>query len=148
MEMTPENISQMLAALTEIANVLDKLGVPGLIVLLLAGPAAVLVTILILDHLRGKRMENLNEQYRTSMQAANEQYRAETQNILRDYGVKHAEAVQFYRDNAELVRQYSRLADNLQDVVVNNTRVMERVVALTENNMHCPLAREQAKGQR
>ena len=146
--MNPADIAKTVEALTEIATILEKLGVPGLIALLLVGPGAVLVTILVLDHLRGKRMEKINEEHRAAAGLLVEQYRADTQSILRDYGLNHAAAVQLYKDNAELVRQYARIADNLQDVVVGNTRAMERVAGLTENNMHCPLAREKAKGQK
>ena len=146
--MNAAEITQMITALTEIASILDRLGVPGLIAILLAGPAAVLVTILILDHLRGKRLETLNEQHREENRLLIEQYRADTQKILLDYGIKHTEALQFYKDNVELVKQYKRIADGFQDVVVTNTGMMARVAGLTENNMHCPLAREAAKGRK
>ena len=106
--MPVEQIPQLIEALASIAGILRQLGVPGLVALVLAGPAAVLIVILVLDHLRTRHtdtraarhradMERMFYEYRKDMEARNaetlalvEQHRADTQAILRDFGEKHA----------------------------------------------------------
>lgn len=77
-----------------------------------------------------------------------ESYRADMQTVLRELGDHQQETAQYYRDNVELVKAYERIATGLQDVVVNNTRTMERVLSLIENNMMCPAVREAARGKK
>ena len=61
-----------------------------------------------------------------------EAYRGDTQNILREVGDKHEEVAQFYRKNVELVKNYERMTDALQTLVVNNTRAMEHLTTIIE----------------
>lgn len=65
--MNPADITQLVEALQMIAGILQQLGVPGLVSLMLAGPAAVLITVLILDHLRSRRQGELLETYRSDV---------------------------------------------------------------------------------
>ncbi|AAS95605.1 hypothetical protein [Nitratidesulfovibrio vulgaris] len=157
--MNPADITQLVEALQMIAGILQQLGVPGLVSLMLAGPAAVLITVLILDHLRSRRQGELLETYRSDVAdmvkemredsaCKLESYRADMQTVLRELGDHQQETAQYYRDNVELVKAYERIATGLQDVVVNNTRTMERVLSLIENNMMCPAVREAARGKK
>lgn len=157
--MSPVEMAQLLEALTAIASVLGRLGVPGLVVLVLVGPAAVLIAVLVLEYLRRRSADRVLEQYRGDTAAAMERhrteaavllesYRADTQAVLRELGNNQQETTRYYRDNVELVRAYRLVAENLQDVVVNNTRILERVLALMENNLACPMAREGARGRK
>lgn len=141
-------LTELVQALTEIASLLEQLGLPGIIALVLVGPLVVVAIVLVIDHLRMRRIESLIESYRADTQGMVEGHRADTQSILREYGQNHMAALQFYKDNVELVKQSNSIARGLQDVVVTNTRVMERVVGMAENNMHCPMVREQALGRR
>ncbi|GAB7492275.1 hypothetical protein [Bilophila wadsworthia] len=164
--MPVEQMPQLIEALASIAEILGRLGVPGLVALVLAGPAAVLIMILVLDHLRTRHsdirdarhradMERMFYEYRKDMDARNsetlalvEQHRADTQAILRDLGEKHAQVTQYYRDNVEVVKGYQRMTTDFCDVVVNNTRALERIANMSEVNMFCPMAREAATGRK
>ncbi|HEU6436125.1 MAG TPA: hypothetical protein VE028_01580 [Nitratidesulfovibrio sp.] len=157
--MNPVELAQLVEALTAIASVLERLGIPGLVALALMGPAAVVIAILVLEHIRRRNADRMLEQYRADMTAAMERtrteasvlmesYRADTQAILRELGGNQEETTRYYRDNVELVKAYRAVSENLQDVVVNNTRIMERVLALMENNMACPIARDGARGRK
>ena len=139
---------EVFAALQSFLELCDRLGVPGVIGLLLAGPAAVLVALLMLDFMRMRHMRNESEEHRKEMLALVEQHRADMNTVLRDLGEKHAEVVQFYKDNVELVKDYNKLADNFQDIVVNNTRAVEHLASLAQANFFCPIAREAATGKK
>jgi len=126
-----------------IAAVLSGLGVPGLIALALAAPALVLVTVLVLDHIRNTRMAVMQQEfrvdttrildaYRNNTSKILEAYRVDTQSVCKELGKEHAEAVRFYNDNVELVKDYERMADALQTLVVNNTRAVERLITIVE----------------
>lgn len=141
--MNPQEITALVSALQVIAKVLESLGVPGLLGLALSGPALVLVTIMIIDHSRAKRMEQMQKDYSKDMTAlveSNRQessrlleaYRTDTQSVCRELGKEHAEAVRFYNDNVDLVKDYERMADALQTLVVNNTRAVERLITIVE----------------
>lgn len=141
--MNPQEIQALVSALQTIATVLSGLGVPGLIALGLAAPAIVLITIMVLDYIRNGRMElmlkdfrsdttRLIESHRKETAQILEAYRSDTQDVCRELGKEHAEAVRFYNDNVELVRNYERLADALQTVVIGNTRAVERLVTIVE----------------
>lgn len=61
---------------------------------------------------------------------------------------KHAQVTQYYRDNVEVVKGYQRMTTDFCDVVVNNTRALERIANMSEVNMFCPMAREAATGRK
>lgn len=141
--MNPQEIQALVGALQTIAAVLSGLGVPGLAALALAAPAMVLMTVMVLAHASNVRMEKmlkdfrndttrLIESHRKETTQILEAYRVDTQSVCRELGKEHAEAVRFYTDNVELVRNYERLADALQLVVIGNTRAVERLVTIVE----------------
>lgn len=143
LEMNPYDIQSLINAVQAIATVLSGLGVPGLVALALAAPAMVLVTVLILDHIRATRMEAMIQvlrkdtdkilaSYRENTGRQLEAYRVDTQMVCRELGKQHAEAVRFYNDNVELVRDYERMADSLHAIVINNTRAVERLAVIVE----------------
>ena len=139
---------EVIAALQALLDLCDRLGVPGLLAVLLAVPVALLVALVVLEYLRARHMRQEAEEHRKEMLALVEQHRADMEKVLRDLGAKHAEVTQFYKDNVELVRAYNRLADNFQDIVVNNTRAVEHLASLAQANFFCPVAREAATGKK
>lgn len=141
--MSPQEIQTLISAIQAIAAVLSGLGVPGLAALILAGPAMVLMTVLVLDYIRSTRMAVMQQEFRTdttrildayrnNTSKILEAYRVDTQAVCKELGKEHAEAVRFYNDNVELVKDYERMADSLQTLVVNNTRAVERLVTIVE----------------
>jgi len=141
--MNPQEIQTLISAMQTIAAVLSGLGVPGLVALALAAPALVLVTVLVLDHIRNTRMALMQQEFRTdttrildayrnNTSKILEAYRVDTQSVCKELGKEHAEAVRFYNDNVELVKDYERMADALQTLVINNTRAVERLITIVE----------------
>ena len=130
--MTSAEIATTLEALAGIAQVLERLGIPGLIGLALSGPALVLIAVLVIEFYRSRKMHELVESMRIESRATLEAYRADTQSILRELGSNQSQTDRYYRDNVELVKGYELVAVNLQDVVVSNTRAMERLITILE----------------
>ena len=136
-------ITQALEILTNILHVLDKLGVGGLIALVLSGPAVVVLAVLVIEYhrnvkLRGENAEMLAAMREESLRSREsafvqlEAYRADTQQLVRDLGANQRATDQYYKDNVELSRDYRQLAEGLQDVVVGNTRALERLIVMLE----------------
>lgn len=145
MEKAPEVIS----ALETLADFLEKMGVPGLLALFVIGPAMIIVALFALDYMRHRHAIQDTEQrrkeaeeYRNQLRVLQESHRAEMGIILNDLGKKHAEVVQFYKDNVELVKITQRLAHDMRDIVTNNTRAMEHLASAVNNNFYCPAVRD------
>ena len=111
---------------------LFALGLPGIILMLAAIPALVIAVVLILDYRHGKRTEMLLEAYRNDTQEVLRAVSEKHEAILRDMSEKHDETAEFYRKNVTLVKNYEKMNDILQTLVVNNTRVMERLTVVIE----------------
>ena len=111
---------------------LFALGLPGIILMLAAIPALVIAVVFILDHRHGKRTEMLLEAYRNDTQEVLRAVSEKHEAILREMSEKHDETAEFYRKNVTLVKNYEKMNDILQTLVVNNTRVMERLTVVIE----------------
>ena len=125
-------VNAAISAALPLIESLFALGLPGIILMLAAIPALVIAVVFILDHRHGKRTEMLLEAYRQDTQnvlrAVSEKHEA----ILRDMSENHEETAEFYRKNVTLVKNYEKMNDILQTLVVNNTRVMERLTVVIE----------------
>lgn len=78
-------------------------------------------------------MEKAQLQFQQNMRELLDAYREDTQEILRDVGNRHAEVVQYYHKNVELVKNYERVTEALQSLVINNTRAVERLTTIIES---------------
>lgn len=131
--MNPNEIQAVLAALEPLMAALAAIGLPGLMALIFSAPALVIVVILVMSHAGSRRMEKAQTQFQENMQAMLEAYREDTQSILREVGNRHAEVVQYYHKNVDLVKNYERMTEALQSLVVNNTRAVERLTTIIES---------------
>ena len=117
-------VNAAISAALPLIESLFALGLPGILLMLAAIPALVIAVVFILDHRHGKRIEMVLEAYRKDTQdvlrAVSEKHEA----ILREMSEKHEETAEFYRKNVSLVKNYERMNDTLQALVVNNTRAM------------------------
>ena len=114
-------VNAAISAALPLIQSLFALGLPGILLMLAAIPALVIAVVFILDHRHGKRIEMVLEAYRK-----------DTQDVLRAVSEKHEETAEFYRKNVTLVRNYERMNDTLQALVVNNTRAMEHLSTIIE----------------
>lgn len=119
-------------ALMAIAQILERVGLSGLVALALLGPGLVLCAIIVVEYHRARRTQEILDAARKECRMVLETYRVDTRQILRELGEGIQQNVRFYRDNVELVKQYDFLAKNLQDVVVSNTRATERLIVMLE----------------
>lgn len=111
---------------------LFALGLPGIILMLAAIPALVIAVVFILDYRHGKRTEMLLEAYRQDTQELLRSMGEKHEAILREMSEKHEETAEFYRRNVTLVKNYEKMNDALQALVVNNTRATERLTTMIE----------------
>ena len=131
-------LEKMVGALTQIAGILQQLGVPGLVALVFSGPVVLIIAMLGLDYLRQRVFSLAIEQIRIEMRASIEAYRTDAQTFMKELGENQAHTDKYYRDNVELVKQYERMAENLFTAIVDNTRASERLVTILEErrNIH------------
>ncbi len=130
--MTPAEITQAVAALSGIAKILDQLGIPGLIALALIGPALVIIAVLSIEYRRSREMQHMLEDVRKENRALLETYRADAQRMIGELGAHQRQTDGYYKDNVRLVEDYARIAGDLQDVVIGNTRAVERLTVMLE----------------
>jgi hypothetical protein len=131
--MNAAEIAQTLEVLGTLATVVDGLGIPGIVLLMLAGPLLMLCALYLLEYKRNKSTNAMITDIRADFQTALETYRADTQKISRELGTNQSRTDRYYRDNVELVKQYERIAKNLQDVVVSNTMAVTRLNTMLED---------------
>lgn len=126
------DMSAAISAALPLLEALFSLGVPGIILMLAAIPALVIAVVFILDYRHGKRTEMLLEAYRQDSQELLRSMGEKHEAILREMSEKHAESAEFYRKNVTLVKNYEKMTDALQALVVNNTRATERLTTMIE----------------
>lgn len=152
-------LPQLVESLSTVAAVLERLGIPGLLLLVVSGPAAVILALMLFNHANAKSLTQMHEQARRDMQdivtqmrmemnSIIEAYRADTQHALSELGENQRTTAQFYKDNVELVKGYKRMADDFSDLIVSNTAALHRIAGLVENNMNCPAVRETVRGKK
>ena len=134
--MEPGQLETLVSAVQSIASVLSQLGVPGLLCLALVGPVLIILAMLYFEHLRSVRQEQQETAYRATVDKVLETYRIDTQNILSSISKKHTAVVDYYEDNVELTRKYETISDGMQQIIVNNTRALERLTTIIESRGH------------
>lgn len=134
--MNAVDMGQLIDALTKIAAVLNSLGVPGLVGLALCGPAAVLCTLLAIDYHRSRKFEALVEAMRAENSRIMEMHRGDIEKTVRELGNNQKSTARYYENNVELVKQVWRMAEGYQDIVIGNTRALERLATILETRNH------------
>mgnify|MGYP000136282914 FL=1 len=125
-------VNAAISAALPLIESLFALGLPGIILMLAAIPALVIAVVFILDYRHGKRTEMLLEAYRQDTQELLRSMGEKHEAILREMSEKHEETAEFYRKNVTLVKNYEKMNDALQALVVNNTRATERLTTMIE----------------
>ncbi|GEM_PF-949682 len=125
-------VNAAISAALPLIESLFALGLPGIILMLAAIPALVIAVVFILDYRHGKRTEMLLEAYRQDTQELLRSMGEKHEAILREMSEKHEETAEYYRKNVTLVKNYERMNDTLQTLVVNNTRATERLTTMIE----------------
>lgn len=150
-----EKAPEVISALETLVTFLDKMGIPGLVILLMVGPAAIIIALFALDYIRQRHARKDAEErrkeaeaYRIQLQKMQNQHQSDMQNFMRDMNNKHTEVAQFYKDNVELVKTTQRLATDMRDIITNNTRALEHLASVAQANFFCPVAREKATGKK
>lgn len=145
---------ELLSVLQGVMEFADKLGVPGFVALIFAGPVLIVVALFALEWFRHRdemRREEARraeqKEYFAFIRDLQDQHSKDIDKQLRDLAAKHTEVVEFYNENVGLVKQYQRLATDFRDVVINNTRAVEHLTSIGQANFFCPVAREKATGK-
>lgn len=149
-----EKVPEIVGALQSLLGFFDTVGIPGFLALFFLGPTMIVVALFALERMRHReeaKKEEIRRQEREAylefLREKQEAHRLETERVLRDLTAKHGEVVQFYKDNVELVKTTQRLAIDLRDLIVNNTRALEHLTSVSQANFFCPVAREKATGK-
>ena len=126
------DVSAAVSAALPLIESLFALGVPGILILLASIPALAVALVFILDYRHGKRIERVLAAYRQDTQEALQTISEKHEAILREMSAKHEETAEFYRKNVTLVKNYERMNDTLQTLVVKNTRAVEHLSTIIE----------------
>ncbi|CAK7076241.1 hypothetical protein HMPREF0179_00390 [Bilophila wadsworthia 3_1_6] len=126
------DMSAAISAALPLLEALFSLGVPGVLLMLASIPALVIAVIFILDYKHGKRVSRVLEAYREDTQESLRVMTEKFEASLREMNRKHDEVAEYYRKNVTLVKNYERMNDTLQTLVVNNTRAVEHLSTIVE----------------
>ena len=139
--MTPAEMTALLDVLQSFATILGDMGLPGLIGMLLLGPALVLVLILYMNHLatvrmeKGQagasvRMEKGQAEFRKSTSELLEAYRQDTHEIMQVIGTKHDNITRLHENAIAQIKSTEQHNAILHTLVVNNTTAMEQLKSI------------------
>lgn len=126
------DISAAVSAALPLLEALFSLGVPGILLVLASIPALVVVVVFALDYKHGRRVAQVLEAYREDTQESLRVMTEKFEASLREMNRNHEEVAEYYRRNVSLVKNYERLTDALQTLVVNNTRAVEHLSTIVE----------------
>ena len=84
--MGTSEVAALIGALEPLIRGLATVGLPGVLAIVLSGPAFLIAVVVIMSHNSAKRMEKAHERFQENMNTMLEAYRADTQNILREVG--------------------------------------------------------------
>lgn len=167
--MDAASAATVVTAMEALAKIVNSLGVGGVLALLLLWPVlftAAVLAIMVWANLKLSRLldtyrsdmasqviayrEDMGTQiavFRADMAQQTEAHRVRVDAILREYGRSQEEVSQYYKNNVELLKTTQGLADDLQDVVLLNTRTCEAMSEKIKNNQFCPVARRNSGGE-
>lgn len=126
------DMSAAVSAALPLLEALFSLDVPGILLVLASIPALVIAVIFVLDYKHGKRVSKVLEAYREDTQESLRVMTEKFETSLREMNKKHDEVAEYYRKNVTLVKNYERMTDALQTLVVNNTRAVEHLSTIVE----------------
>ncbi|HJA77389.1 transcriptional regulator [uncultured Desulfovibrio sp.] len=126
------DMSAAVSAALPLLEALFSLGVPGILLVLASIPALVVVVVFALDYKHGRRVAQVLEAYREDTQESLRVMTEKFEASLREMNRNHEEVAEYYRRNVSLVKNYERLTDALQTLVVNNTRAVEHLSTIVE----------------
>lgn len=136
--MNPSDISMLIEELGGLIQILNSLGLPGFLAIILSGPVVVICLILYLNHQAHIRTEKIIEVYRTDTQEIlqrceerNENnlevYRQDTQKILYEYSERDKKFIELSETLINQIKKENETNKNLQTLVINNTMAMEQL---------------------
>lgn len=117
--MSPEQVS----LINTVAFIIDRIGtwpIGTLGFLVIAGPWVMQYFI----------ARELSKRYEEDKEARDKQFSAVTR---------------MYENNVELVKDYGKIADNLQELVIMNTKAMTDMLFIAKHNLICPVLRSTFK---
>ena len=130
--MGPTEIAGAITALSPLIEMLVTMGLPGIVLLALALPVVSIVSAFLAAFA-------LTHRHSTQMRELVELYREDTRRMLdeeamrhAEVAARHAEVVAFYNNNTSVVKNYERLLEVNQQLLVNNTRALERLTTIIE----------------
>ena len=126
------DMSAAVSAALPLLEALFSLGVPGILLVLASIPALVVVVVFALDYKHGRRVAQVLEAYREDTQESLRVMTEKFEASLREMNRNHEEVAEYYRRNVSLVKNYERLTDALQTLVVNKTRAVEHLSTIVE----------------
>ena len=147
--MSPEAV----AALSAVTKMIETLGPGGFVTVIFAGPVITTVVVMLLAIANSNRQQRLLEiyredtgklfeQYRENTSALVEKNRERTDMILERYQEAQSKFMGFYNEQSARVKSVHQLAEGFRDIVVANTRSMERLAADVEHVLDLKRHRE------
>lgn len=114
--MNPTDMAVLVQDMGELISTLNALGLPGLLAIVLSGPAVVVCLIVYLNINSSMRMEKMLESYRE-----------DTQEILLKLNEKSDSFIETQQVLINQINKDSQQNQSLQTLIINNTTAMEQL---------------------
>ncbi len=114
--MNPTDMAVFVQDMGELISTLNALGLPGLLAIVLSGPAVVVCLIVYLNINSSMRMEKMLESYRE-----------DTQEILLKLNEKSDSFIETQQVLINQINKDSQQNQSLQTLIINNTTAMEQL---------------------
>ena len=114
--MNPTDMAVFVQDMGELISTLNALGLPGLLAIVLSGPAVVVCLIVYLNINSSMRRENMLESYRE-----------DTQEILLKLNEKSDSFIETQQVLINQINKDSQQNQSLQTLIINNTTAMEQL---------------------
>ncbi len=126
---TSAELTELLKAVAAMA---DTLGPGGVVALLLASPLLMVLLSVIQNNLLGRRTNDLWEKHRAYIDTLLEDRRKETADILAKLSEALGKTTRYYEDNARLVEDYDKLANDQRAMIATVVSGLEQMRASIE----------------
>lgn len=126
----PAEVTAMITVLRNLLIFLEEIGLPGLLIIFMLGPAVVLSLIIYMNHLANVRSEKQQSENRKSNEQLLEAYRKDMQEVLRQIGNKNDELIS---SNEKLIIRLKDCEEHrnvMHTMIVNNTVAMEQLTQI------------------
>jgi len=132
----PASMKEMATTLGMFVTLVENMGVEGLVGLMLGGPFLAVSAVWAQSWSDRRHNQKTSDEFRKDISQLQEEHRKETAEILKKFGESLEKTTRYYENNALLVQNYEKLANDLHALIVTNIQTIGNLNAQLEAMRH------------